>query len=59
MSSETRCSAPDSIMLPEDFDDEGHQAFDVETPRQSIVIRIPGSFDVQARKTLQRQSVRA
>ena len=59
MSSEARCSAPDSIMLPEDFDDEGHQTCDVETPRQSIVIQVPGSFDVQVRKTLQRQSVRA
>lgn len=48
LGSETRQFGPGSIVLAEDVDGQGHQTHDIETPRQSIMIRVPDSFDVGA-----------
>ncbi len=46
LANEKRQFGPGSMVLAEDVDGQGHQTHDIGTPRQSIMIRVPDSFDV-------------
>jgi len=52
LGSESRQFGPGSMVLAEDVDGQGHQTRDLTGPRQSIMIRVPGSFDVSGWKKL-------
>jgi uncharacterized cupin superfamily protein len=43
---ETRQFGPGEMVLAEDRDGQGHQTRDIEGPRQSIMIRVPDSFEI-------------